>query len=185
MHMHEACNQDMMYILQKCILAVTPVEEGDFPRLHVNDIEDMLLLVVQNWLINISGDDISNFAIALRMFTRSLVVQKRVEDLQLGVESYQKKINVTKPETTKPGIRKKDLDRALVGLRTSLDDIAKNIQMEYLPKRRWSSLEKKRANIMIKAIDKQLKERRLMRSLEKFVSGRHYGTDLRLLQRTI
>ncbi|GKA67993.1 hypothetical protein Tco_0767910 [Tanacetum coccineum] len=160
-------------------------KEGDFPRLHVNDIEDMLLLVVQNWLINISGDDISNFAIALRMFTRSLVVQKRVEDLQLGVESYQKKINVTKPETTKPGIRKKDLDRALVGLRTSLDDIAKNIQMEYLPKRRWSSLEKKRANIMIKAIDKQLKERRLMRSLEKFVSGRHYGTDLRLLQRTI
>ncbi|GJS45323.1 hypothetical protein Tco_0595444 [Tanacetum coccineum] len=31
--------------------------------------------------------------------------------------------------------------------------------MEYLPKRRWSTLEKKRANIMIKAIDKQLKER--------------------------
>ncbi|GJS47048.1 hypothetical protein Tco_0597169 [Tanacetum coccineum] len=44
-------------------------------------------------------------------------------------------------------------------LRTSLDDITKNIRMEYLPKRRWSTLEKKRANIMIKAIDKQLKER--------------------------
>ncbi|GJX02621.1 hypothetical protein Tco_0186534 [Tanacetum coccineum] len=42
--------------------------------------------------------------------------------------------------------------------------------------------ELKRANIMIKAIDKQLKERRLMRSLKKFVGGRHYGTDLRLLQ---
>ncbi|GKD50495.1 hypothetical protein Tco_1279471 [Tanacetum coccineum] len=41
--------------------------------------------------------------------------------------------------------------------------------MEYLPKRRWSTLEKKRANIMIKAIDKQLKERRIMRSLKKFV----------------
>ncbi|GKD22862.1 hypothetical protein Tco_1224565 [Tanacetum coccineum] len=38
----------------------------------------------------------------------SVVIQKRVEDLQAGVESYQKKINVTKPETTKPGIRKKD-----------------------------------------------------------------------------
>ncbi|GJU40818.1 hypothetical protein Tco_1193775 [Tanacetum coccineum] len=76
-------------------------------------------------------------------------------------------------------------DRTLTGLRTSLDDITKNIRIEYLPKRRWSTLEKKRANIMIKAIDKQLKERRLMRSLEKFVGGRHYGTDLRLLQRTI
>ncbi|GJS03405.1 hypothetical protein Tco_0319913 [Tanacetum coccineum] len=42
------------------------------------------------------------------MFTRSLVIQKRVEDLQLGVESYQKKINVTKPKTTKPDIRKRD-----------------------------------------------------------------------------
>ncbi|GJR66883.1 hypothetical protein Tco_0012948 [Tanacetum coccineum] len=39
--------------------------------------------------------------------------------------------------------------------------------MEYLPQRRWSSLENKRANIMIKAIDKQLKERRMMKSLEK------------------
>ncbi|GKB56163.1 hypothetical protein Tco_0912349, partial [Tanacetum coccineum] len=64
-------------------------------------------------------------------------------------------------------------------------DITKNIRMEYLPKRRWSALEKKRASIMIKAIDKQLKERRLTRSLEKFIGGRDYGIDLRLLQRTI
>ncbi|GJY56166.1 hypothetical protein Tco_0455281 [Tanacetum coccineum] len=191
-------------------------KEGDFPRLRINDIEDMLLFVVQNQLTNLSGDDVSEFAIALRMFTRSVVIQKRVEDLQLRVESYQKKINVTKPQTTISGIRKRDpytpyqdpqgfiyvdnngrnrlmrsdelykfSDRTLTGLRTSLDDITKNIRMEYLPKRRWSTLEKKRANIMIKAIDKQLKERRLMRSLEKFVGGRHYGTDLRLLQRTI
>ncbi|GKC72715.1 hypothetical protein Tco_1118598 [Tanacetum coccineum] len=83
-------------------------KEGDFPRLRINDIEDMLLLVVQNRLTNLAGDDVSDFAIALRMFTRSLVIQKRVEDLQLGVESYQKKINVTKPETTKFGIRKRD-----------------------------------------------------------------------------
>ncbi|GJS77439.1 hypothetical protein Tco_0727320 [Tanacetum coccineum] len=76
-------------------------------------------------------------------------------------------------------------DGTLTRLRTSLDDITKNIQMEYLPQRRWSTLEKKRANIMIKVIDKQLEERRMMRSLEKFIGGRHYGTDLQLLQRTI
>ncbi|GJT31741.1 retrovirus-related pol polyprotein from transposon TNT 1-94 [Tanacetum coccineum] len=34
-------------------------------------------------------------------------------------------------------------------------------------------------------IDNLLKERRLMRSLERFVGGRPYGGDLRLLQRTI
>ncbi|GKB72734.1 hypothetical protein Tco_0934146, partial [Tanacetum coccineum] len=83
-------------------------KEGDFPCLCINDIEDMLLLVVQNWLTNISGDDVSNFAIALRIFTRSLVIQKRVEDLQLRVKSYQKKINITKPKTIKSGIRKRD-----------------------------------------------------------------------------
>ncbi|GJU06674.1 hypothetical protein Tco_1123104 [Tanacetum coccineum] len=152
-------------------------KEGDFPRLRINDIEDMLLLVVQNRLTNLSGDDVSDFAIALRMFTRSLVIQKRVKDLQLRVERRNRLMRSDELY--------KFSDRTLTGLRTSLDDITKNIRMEYLPKRRWSTLEKKRANIMIKAIDKQLKERRMMRSLEKFVGGRHYGTDLRLLQRTI
>nr|GEX98489.1 hypothetical protein [Tanacetum cinerariifolium] len=82
-------------------------KEGDFPRLRINDIKDMLLLVVQNQLTNLSGDDVADFAIALRMLTRSLVIKKRVEDLQLGVESYQKQINVTKPDTTRPDLRKK------------------------------------------------------------------------------
>nr|GEW53966.1 hypothetical protein [Tanacetum cinerariifolium] len=41
------------------------------------------------------------------MFTRSLVIQKRIEDLQLGVESYQKHINVTKTDTTRPDLRKR------------------------------------------------------------------------------
>ncbi|GJZ40018.1 hypothetical protein Tco_0586581 [Tanacetum coccineum] len=49
-------------------------KEGNFPRLHINDIKDMLLLVVQNRLTNLPGNDVSDFAIALRMFTRSLVI---------------------------------------------------------------------------------------------------------------
>nr|GEY11972.1 hypothetical protein [Tanacetum cinerariifolium] len=154
-------------------------KEGDFPRLRNNDIKDMLLFVVQNQLINLSGDDVADFAIALRMLTKSLVIQKRVEDLQLGVESYQKQINVTKPDTTRPDLRKRHL------LLSLLEDITKNIDIEYLLKRRWSTLEKKRAHCMIKDINKMLKERRMMRSLEKFVGGRLYGTDLRPLQRTI
>ncbi|GJS68957.1 hypothetical protein Tco_0683522 [Tanacetum coccineum] len=173
----------------KRILAVTHVK--------INDIEDMLLLVVQNRLINLLGDDVADFAIALRMFTRSL-------------------INVTKPDTIRPDLRKrhpytpykdhqgfiyvddfkrnrlmrfdklyKFSDGTLTRLLSSLEDITKNIDMEYLPKRRWSTLENKRAHFMIKDINKLLKERRMMRSLEKFVGGRLYGTDLRLLQRTI
>ncbi|GKF74972.1 hypothetical protein Tco_0224416, partial [Tanacetum coccineum] len=43
-------------------------------------------------------------------------------------------------------------DGTLTRLQTLLDDITKNIRMEYLPKRRWSSLEKKGAHIIIKLL---------------------------------
>ncbi|GJW25288.1 hypothetical protein Tco_0039099 [Tanacetum coccineum] len=52
--------------------------EGDFPRLHLHDIEDI-----------------------------RIVILKRVEDLHLGVESYQKKLNITKPETFRSNISNK------------------------------------------------------------------------------
>ncbi|GJU45079.1 hypothetical protein Tco_1202345, partial [Tanacetum coccineum] len=78
--------------------------EGNFLRLYLNDIEDMLILVVQNRLFNFKGEDIVHLAAALRMFTRRVVIHKRVEDLQLGVESYQKKLNISRPLTHKSSI---------------------------------------------------------------------------------
>nr|GEZ01982.1 hypothetical protein [Tanacetum cinerariifolium] len=59
------------------------------------------------------------------------------------------------------------------------------IEMDYLPKRKWSKQDKQRAYVMINAINKKLRDRRLMRNLEKFVGGRPYWGDLRLLERTI
>ncbi|GJX44932.1 hypothetical protein Tco_0261608 [Tanacetum coccineum] len=56
----------------------------------------------------------------------------------------------------------------------ALHDIASGIRMEYLLKRKWSNLDKRRARVMLQAIDKQLFKRRLMRNLEKFVGGREY-----------
>nr|GEW28934.1 hypothetical protein [Tanacetum cinerariifolium] len=56
-------------------------KEGDFMDLHLNDIEDMLLLAVQHKLFHLTNNDIVYFIVALRMFTRSLVIMKRVEDL--------------------------------------------------------------------------------------------------------
>ncbi|GJR53079.1 hypothetical protein Tco_1403600 [Tanacetum coccineum] len=55
--------------------------EGDFLRLHLNDIKDMFLLIVQNKLINLKSDIIVDLAAALRIFTRRIVIQKRVGDL--------------------------------------------------------------------------------------------------------
>ncbi|GKB16702.1 hypothetical protein Tco_0850625 [Tanacetum coccineum] len=49
-----------------------------------------------------------HFNVSLRMFTRRVVIQRRVEDLQLGVESYQKKLNLTKPDTYRSNLRRQD-----------------------------------------------------------------------------
>ncbi|GJW61133.1 hypothetical protein Tco_0110468 [Tanacetum coccineum] len=79
-------------------------------------------------------------------------------------------------------------DGTLISLLDTLKDMANNLEMGYtsvMPRRRWSSLDKKRSHIMIKDIDRQLLDRRLIRSLEKFFGGREYEEDLRLLQRII
>ncbi|GKD49686.1 hypothetical protein Tco_1278662 [Tanacetum coccineum] len=59
----------------------------------------MLLLLVQKKLTNLTIDEQYDLNVALRMFTRRIVIQRRVKDLQIGVESYQKKLNLTKPYT--------------------------------------------------------------------------------------
>ncbi|GJU23999.1 hypothetical protein Tco_1162620 [Tanacetum coccineum] len=199
----------------KRILAVTRVSV--MMKHRYGYLEEIVVRRADNIIYRFKeGDDVPDFAIALRMFTKSLVIQRLVEDLQLEVESYQKQINVTKPDTTRPYLRKrhsytpykdpqgfiyvddfrrnrlmrsdelyKFSDGTLTRLFSSFEDITKNIDMMYLPKRKWSKLEKKRDHFMIKDINKLLKERRMIRSLEKFIDGRLYETDLRLLQRTI
>ncbi|GJY64687.1 hypothetical protein Tco_0466147 [Tanacetum coccineum] len=83
-------------------------KEDDFINLHLNDIEDMLFLVVQHKFFHLKGDAIIDLAVARRMFTRRIIIKKRVEDVQLGVESYQKKLNITKTQKDIPTISDKE-----------------------------------------------------------------------------
>nr|GFC70259.1 hypothetical protein [Tanacetum cinerariifolium] len=83
-------------------------KEGDFKRLRLQDIEDMLLLLVQGKLSNLTVEECFTFNVFLRMFTRSIVIQRRVEDLQLGVESYQKRLNLTKPDTYRFDLKRRE-----------------------------------------------------------------------------
>nr|GEU40224.1 retrovirus-related Pol polyprotein from transposon TNT 1-94 [Tanacetum cinerariifolium] len=110
-------------------------------------------------LINLTVEERFAFNVSLRMFTRSIVIQRRVEDLQLSVESYQKKLNLTS-------------DGTLTNVRTALDDRLKGIRMKYLPQIIWRKRYKERAAAMIHAIDKQLKTRMIMRSLERLSFAR-------------
>nr|GFB49881.1 hypothetical protein [Tanacetum cinerariifolium] len=57
-------------------------------------------------------------------------------------------------------------------VRNALDDHLKGIRMQYLPTTIWRKRDKDRAAAMIQVIDKVLKTRRIMRSLERFVGGR-------------
>nr|GEW14829.1 hypothetical protein [Tanacetum cinerariifolium] len=191
-------------------------KEGHFKRLRIQDIEDMLLLLVQGKLTNLTVKECFAFNVSLRMFTRSIIIQQRVEDLQLGVESYQKKLNLTKPDTYRSDLKRKEAytaysnprgfiyqnkdkknrlmqidelhkfsDGTLTDVRIALDDRLKGIRMQYLPQTIWRRSDKDRAAAMIQTIDKRLKTRRVMRSLERFVGGRLYEGDFRMLQRTI
>nr|GFC77386.1 hypothetical protein [Tanacetum cinerariifolium] len=42
------------------------------------------------------------------MFMRSIVIQRHVEGIQLGVESYQKKLNLTKSDTYISDLKRKE-----------------------------------------------------------------------------
>ncbi|GKB46173.1 hypothetical protein Tco_0896926, partial [Tanacetum coccineum] len=130
-------------------------------------------------LTNLIIDEWYDLNVALCMFTRRIVIQGRVEDLQLGIESYQKKLNLTKPDTYRPNLKNKTAytshsdphgitymdqfkrnrlmhtdelhkfsDDTLNDVQTALHDIAAGIRMEYLPIRKWSNLDKKRARVM-------------------------------------
>nr|GEW69175.1 integrase, catalytic region, zinc finger, CCHC-type, peptidase aspartic, catalytic [Tanacetum cinerariifolium] len=76
-------------------------------------------------------------------------------------------------------------DDTLNDVRTDLDDRLKGIRMKYLPQTIWRRSDKEKTATMIQAIDKQLKTRRIMQSLEKFVGRRLYEGNFRMLQWTI
>ncbi|GJS25754.1 hypothetical protein Tco_0486374 [Tanacetum coccineum] len=67
----------------------------------------MLLLLSARKSANLSVEERMHLMSAYYLYTR-IVIQRRVEDLQLGVESYQKKLNLTKPDTYRSNLRRQD-----------------------------------------------------------------------------
>nr|GFC04793.1 hypothetical protein [Tanacetum cinerariifolium] len=114
-------------------------KEGDFKRLRIQDIEDMLLLLVQVKMTNLTVEERFAFKVSLR------------------------------------------IDGTLTDVRTALDNRLKGIRMQYLPQSIWRKSDKDRAADTIQGIDKRLKTRRIIKSLERFVGGRLYEGDFRML----
>nr|GEU72973.1 hypothetical protein [Tanacetum cinerariifolium] len=156
---------------------------------------------------------------ALHLFILRTVIKKRVEDVQLGVKSYQMKLNLTIPQTRCDGLKFKEPYTTVYKLRgvvyrnksnqkilmwddelhkfsdgmlklvhENMDLMLHNFVLGYnsqgMPNRAWSGNDQKRTTVILKKIDKTLKERRIMRSLESFIGGRRIKTDYRLLVQT-
>ncbi|GJX81699.1 hypothetical protein Tco_0331180 [Tanacetum coccineum] len=177
-------------------------------------------VTLKDGLLPVTKVEISRMARTISILTEAFV-SRGCGRISTGCErknkeSYQKKLNLTKPDTYRSNLRRQDAytpysdprgfiyenkdkknrlmridelhkfsDGTLDDVRTALNDRLKGIRMAYLPQTFWSQRDKANARAMIQAIDKRLKTRRIMRSLERFVGGRPYGGDLRLLQRTI
>nr|GEZ88593.1 hypothetical protein [Tanacetum cinerariifolium] len=146
-------------------------KEGDFYRLRLQDIEDMLLLLVQGKLSNLTveSDLKRREAYTAYLNPRGFIYQNKDKKNRLMRIDELHKFS----------------DGTLNDVRNALDDHLKGIRMLYLPQTIWRKGDKDRAAAMIQAIDKMLKTMRIMRSLERFIGGRLYEGDFWMLQRTI
>ncbi|GJV23161.1 DNA helicase PIF1, ATP-dependent [Tanacetum coccineum] len=118
-------------------------KEGDFVDLHLNDIEDTLLLAVQHKLFHLNDSDIVDFIMALHG-TLKIVrneLHHRILDFHLG---YNKEMS----------------------------------------RRKWTAIDKRRSELMVELIDKQMRERRIIRNLKRLVGARELEMDYRLMTHT-
>ncbi|GJR73363.1 MAK10-like protein [Tanacetum coccineum] len=149
-------------------------KEGDFVDLHLNDIEDMLLLAVQHKLLHLDASNIVDFIVALCMFARILILKRRVEDLQLGVERiiYE---DLNKPKRVLQADELfKFSDGTLKSVRDEIYHKVLDFRLDYnteMPTRKWTAVDRKRSGLMIELIDKQLREREIIINLERLVGA--------------
>ncbi|GKD92323.1 hypothetical protein Tco_1372160 [Tanacetum coccineum] len=142
-------------------------KEADFPRLHLNDIKDMFLLYYQNKLHHLNGNIQTDLAVSLR----AVIYKSRNGNKCLMRED----------EVYKFG------DATIMKVHDELKYQLNNFRIGYnkdMPTRQWSDTDRRWTNLMLKVIEKRLHRRRIIRSLECFVSGRIFEMDYRLFTHT-
>ncbi|GJR73506.1 hypothetical protein Tco_0085871 [Tanacetum coccineum] len=99
-HEHKFITEIVARRANECIVSIT---ESDYKNLNKNDIEDIYLLIM-----NGKVPDYAEIGLlwSLSIFIRSLVIWERVHDFQLGIESYQQKVNLTALTISFLGIEK-------------------------------------------------------------------------------
>ncbi|GKA58529.1 hypothetical protein Tco_0757717 [Tanacetum coccineum] len=99
-HEHKFITEIVTRRANECIVSIT---EPDYKNLNKNDIEDMYLLIMNGKVPDYAE---TGLLWSLSVFIRSSVIWERVHDFQLGIKSYQQKVNLTTPTISFPGVEK-------------------------------------------------------------------------------
>nr|GEW57881.1 hypothetical protein [Tanacetum cinerariifolium] len=89
-HDSPACQKEVrshMRILS--VVRIKATQDTDFKNLYPSDFKDPIMLLLQGYLDHLHGFDKQMLSTAVKLWTRNLVIRQRVEDFQLGIESYQ------------------------------------------------------------------------------------------------
>ncbi|GJR20740.1 hypothetical protein Tco_0969267 [Tanacetum coccineum] len=92
--------------LKEDIYSNSKIVQPDYKNLNKNNIEDIYLLIMNGKIPDYADTEL---LWSLSVFIRSLVIWERVHHFQLGIESYQQKVNLTAPTITFPGIEEHDI----------------------------------------------------------------------------
>nr|GEU74990.1 hypothetical protein [Tanacetum cinerariifolium] len=84
-------------VLRRADFQEHTIAEKDFKNLYPSDFKDLNLILLQGHLNHLSGSDKRMLSTVVKLWTQNLVIQQRVEDFQLGIESYQTQLKLTKP----------------------------------------------------------------------------------------
>ncbi|GKD10127.1 hypothetical protein Tco_1189812 [Tanacetum coccineum] len=87
-------------------IGTSQIIEPDYKHLNKNDIKDLYLLCINGKVKDYKKAGLLG---SLFVFIRSTVIWERVHDFQLGMESYQQKVNLTAPTITFTSIERKKL----------------------------------------------------------------------------
>ncbi|GJW21289.1 hypothetical protein Tco_0031911 [Tanacetum coccineum] len=137
-------------------------KEGDFVDLHLNDIEDMLILAIQHKLFHLNDSDIVDFIMVLHLFPE--LTSK----------------NSTFYHTNHQGTLKKVQDE----IHYKVLDFRLGYNKE-MSRRKWTAIDKKKSQLMVELIDKKMRKRRIIRNLERLVGAQELEMDYKLMTRTV
>nr|GEZ04064.1 hypothetical protein [Tanacetum cinerariifolium] len=160
-------------------------KEGNFVDLHLNDIEDMLLLAFQQKLFHLNE---SGLVTLLWLFICSQEVSSsntfpEIKFKELYTLSY-KPPKVIYEEVMWDDEMYKFSDGILKKVRDELHHRVLDFHLGYnkeMSRRKWTATDKNRSELMVKLIDKHMRKRQIIRNLKRLVGARELEMDYKLM----